>query len=239
MSNITIIKKKISKFNKTISVSGDKSLSIRWILFSSLANGISTAKNILISEDVIATLKAMKKLGIKVILKNNVCKIFGRGVNGFKYKKNITINAQNSGTLGRLIPGLLVNTPKKIKLIGFKSLSQRDFERVTSPLSKYGVKFKLKKNKFLPLTIKGSSKLKPIRYLEKKGSAQCKSAVIFAAMRTNGTTIIKAKKSRNHTELLCKYLKLPIKVKSKKYFDEIKINKIKSIKPLMYNIPPI
>ena len=48
-------------------------------------------------------------------------------------------------------------------------------------------------------------------------------------MRTNGTTIIKAKKSRNHTELLCKYLKLPINIKNKKNYDEIKIKKVKKI----------
>ena len=95
----------------------------------------------------------------------------------------------------------------------------------------------LKKNKNLPLTILGSSKLKPIKYTESKGSAQCKSSVIFGAMRTNGTTIIKAKKSRNHTEILCKYLNIPLKIKSKKNYDEIKIKKAKLIKPLNYNIP--
>ena len=56
-------------------------------------------------------------------------------------------------------------------------------------------------------------------------------------MRTKGTTIIKAKKSRNHTELLCKYLKLPIKNKKKKNYDEIKIKKVKKLKKLNYNIP--
>ena len=237
MSNIVTIKKKLQKYNKVIHVSGDKSLSIRWVLFSSLSNGTSKAKNLLISEDVKAAIKTINKLGIKSALNNNECKIFGKGIDGYKYKDNITINAENSGTLGRLILGLLVNTPNKIKLIGDNSLSQRDFKRITSPLTKFGAKFKLKKNKFLPLTIKGSSTLKPIKYLEKKGSAQCKSAIIFAGMRTHGTTIIKAKKSRNHTELLCKYLKLPIKVKIKKNFDEIKVSKVKKIKPLIYNIP--
>ena len=127
--------------------------------------------------------------------------------------KNLTINAQNSGTLGRLILGLLINSPEPINLIGDRSLSKRDFRRVSDPLSKFGVKFKLRNNNFLPLTIYGTSKLKPIRYNENKGSAQCKSSIIFAAMRTNGTTIINAKKSRNHTELLCKYLKLPVSIK--------------------------
>ena len=109
MSNSAKISNRINIFDKTISVSGDKSLSIRWVLFASLANGESTAKNLLISEDVLATIEAVKKLGIKVKLKHNNCKIFGNGINGFKYKKNLTINAQNSGTLGRLILGLLVN----------------------------------------------------------------------------------------------------------------------------------
>tara|TARA_B100000073_G_scaffold286081_1_gene247759 strand:+ start:123 stop:1448 length:1326 start_codon:yes stop_codon:yes gene_type:complete len=237
MSNITIIKKKISKFNKTISVSGDKSLSIRWVLFSSLANGISTAKNILISEDVLAALKAVEKLGIKVILKNNECKIFGKGVSGFKYKKNITINAQNSGTLARLILGLLVDCKYPIKIIGDKSLSRRDFKRIADPLEKFGVNFNLKNNKNLPLKIYGSNNLKPINYLETRGSAQCKSSVIFAGLKTKGTTFIKAKKSRDHTELLCKHLKIPIKIQNKKNYDLIKIQKVKQIKKLNYNIP--
>ena len=237
MPDTLIIKKKILKFNKSIRVNGDKSLSIRWVLFSSIANGVSVAKNLLISEDVLAAINAVRQLGIKVIIKKNICKIYGKGVNGFKYKKNLIINAQNSGTLGRLLLGLLINTEFPVKLIGDKSLSKRDFKRISDPLSKFGAKFKLHKNKFLPLTIMGSAKLKPINYFEKKGSAQCKSAVIFGGMRTKGRTIIKAKKSRNHTELLCKYLKLPIKFQSKKNFDLIQINEVKRIKKLFYNIP--
>ena len=79
--------------------------------------------------------------------------------------------------------------------------------------------------------------MKPISYSENKGSAQCKSAVIFAGMRTNGTTLIKAKKSRNHTELMCKYLKLPVTVENKKNHDLIKVKKVKEIKPFDYKIP--
>ena len=237
MSNYLIIKKKIKAFNKQISVSSDKSLSIRWVLLASLANGLSKAQNLLLSEDVKAAISAIKKLGIKVDLKGSICKIHGKGINGYKYKKNIVIDAKNSGTLGRLILGFLVNSTEPIKIIGDDSLSRRDFQRVAEPLSKFGVKFKLKKNKNLPLIISGSSKLKPIKYHEKRGSAQCKSALIFAGMRTNGTTMIKAKKSRDHTELLCKYLKLPIKIKKTKNFDYIKIKKVKKIKTLNYKIP--
>jgi len=237
MSNIVKVSEKIENFKKSITVPGDKSLSIRWVLFASLANGTSKAKNLLMSEDVLAALNAVKKLGIKVIINVKECRIFGKGINGYKYKKKLTINAHNSGTLGRLILGLLTNTPYPINLVGDKSLSKRDFRRVTKPLSKFGARFKLTKNNFLPLKIFGSSELKPIKYYENKGSAQCKSSIIFAGMRSNGTTIIKAKKSRNHTELLCKYLRLPISIKNHKNFDEIKINKVKTIKSLNYDIP--
>ena len=237
MSKVVKIKKKIESFKKNIVVPGDKSLSIRWVLFASLAVGKSKARNLLMSEDVLAALEVIKKLGIKTLVNKKECKIFGKGIDGYRYNKNLTLNAQNSGTLGRLILGLLVNSPEPIKLVGDKSLSKRDFKRVSDPLSKFGAKFKLRNSKFLPLKIYGSSKLKPIKYFENKGSAQCKSSIIFAAMRTDGTTIIKAKKSRNHTELLSKYLKLPISIKSNKNFDEIKIKKVKKINSLNYNIP--
>ena len=237
MTNSIVIKKKLKNFNKKIVVSGDKSISIRWVLFASLASGNSKAQNLLISEDVKAAIKTVRKLGIKVILNNKFCKIFGKGINGFNYKRNLTLNAENSGTLGRLILGFLINTTKPIKLIGDKSLSTRDFKRISDPLSKFGGVFKLKNKKNLPLTIYGSKNLKPISYSENKGSAQCKSAVIFAGMRTNGTTLIKAKKSRNHTELMCKYLKLPVTVENKKNYDLIKVKKVKEIKPFDYKIP--
>jgi 3-phosphoshikimate 1-carboxyvinyltransferase len=237
MTNSIVIKKKLKNFNKKIVVSGDKSISIRWVLFASLASGNSKAENLLISEDVKAAIKTVRKLGIKVISNNKFCKIFGKGINGFNYKRNLTLNAENSGTLGRLILGFLINTTKPIKLIGDKSLSTRDFKRISDPLSKFGGVFKLKNKKNLPLTIYESKNLRPISYSENRGSAQCKSAVIFAGMRTSGTTLIKAKKSRNHTELMCKYLKLPVTVENKKNYDLIKVKKVKEIKPFDYKIP--
>ena len=122
-------------------------------------------------------------------------------------------------------------------MIGDKSLSKRDFKRISDPLKKFGVNFKLTKGKYLPLKIFGSQNLNPIKYYENRGSAQCKSSVIFAGMKANGTTYIRAKKSRNHTELLCKYLKLPIKTIIKKNYDLIEIKKVKKISSLNYDIP--
>ena len=106
MPNSLIINNKIQKFNKSIRVSGDKSISVRWVLLSSLANGISRAKNLLMSEDVLASINTIRKLGIKAEIDKNNCTVYGNGINGYKYKKNLTINAENSGTLGRLILGL-------------------------------------------------------------------------------------------------------------------------------------
>jgi len=122
MNNSITINKKISPFRKIIKVTGDKSLSIRWVLFSSLADGICKADNLLLSEDVLAAIEAVKKLGIKVNFRNNKCLNHGKGISGYKYKKNITIDAKNFGTLGRLILGLLIKTPYPIKIIGDQSL---------------------------------------------------------------------------------------------------------------------
>jgi len=237
MSKILLIKNKIKKFNKQIKVSGDKSLSIRWVLLASQANGVSKGFNLLMSEDVLAAIDSIKRLGIKVNLHRNYCEIFGNGINGFKYKKDLEINARNSGTLGRLLLGLLIKSPQKIKLIGDKSLSKRDFSRVTLPLEKFGAKFYYKTKNKLPLTILGSQSVKGIKYLENKGSAQCKSSVMLAALNASGTTSIKAKKSRNHSELFFKHLKIPIKIKKTKKYDFIDIKKPKKIKAFNYQIP--
>jgi len=237
MEKILVIKKKINSFKKEIEVSGDKSLSIRWVLLASQAVGKSRAYNLLMSEDVLAAIKTIRKLGIKVIVHDSHCEIFGNGINGFKYKNGIIIDAKNSGTLGRLILGLLIKSPNKIKIIGDKSLSKRDFSRVTVPLKKFGAKFNYKIKNKLPLTILGSQTSKGINYIENKGSAQCKSSVMLAALNSSGTTYIKAKKSRNHSELLFKYLKVPIKIKKTKKYDFIEIKKPKKICAFNYNIP--
>jgi len=237
MPSYLSINKRIDSFNKKIIVSGDKSLSIRWVLLASQAVGKSKAYNLLMSEDVIAALEAIKKLGIKVLIKKKYCEISGKGLNNFTYKNGLVIDAKNSGTLGRLILGLLIKSTKKIKLIGDKSLSKRDFSRVTVPLKKFGAKFQYKVKNKLPLSIIGSHNTKDIHYVENKGSAQCKSCVMLAALNSSGSTYIKAKKSRNHTELLFKYLKVPIKIKKTKKYDFININKPKKINAFNYNIP--
>jgi len=236
MKNQIKIKSYIKPFNKVLEIEGDKSLSIRWALLASQAVGKSVAINLLKSEDVLNTLKCLKKLGVKIKLLKDRCEIKGMGINGYKYKKNIILDAGNSGTLGRLIMGLLIHSRNKIRIIGDKSLSKRDFLRITKPLEKFGAKFKTSFGR-LPIVIEGTKNPTPIRFDEDKGSAQCKSAVMLAALNTKGQTIIKAKKSRDHTELLFKNLKLPIKVIKKNKFDIIKIDGKKKIKSFNYKIP--
>ena len=234
MEKILYINKKIKPFSKSIIVEGDKSLSIRWVLISSLSKKKSIANNLLKSEDVMSSIDCIKTLGSKVKFKDNKCEIIGNGFN-IKKKGNLSINAGNSGTLGRIILGLLINSKNKIKLSGDKSLSKRDFSRVIKPLKEFGAKFNKKKS--LPLIMKGTENPKPIKYFETRGSAQCKTSIMFAALKSEGTTEIKARKSRNHTELLLKYLKIPITIKKSRDFDIIKIKGIKKINSLNYKIP--
>ncbi len=237
MAKKLLIKHKYNSYKKTISVDGDKSISIRTLLLGSQAYGKTLIKNILLSDDILNSIKCLKKLGIKISLNKKNCSIYGKGLNGFDYKKNIVLNAGNSGTFARLILGLLIKSPHYIRLIGDRSLSKRDFERVIIPLQKIGADFKVNKKKTLPLEIIGSSFANPITYFEKKGSAQCKSTVMLAALNSPGVTQIKAKKSRDHTENIFKYLSVPIKIKKNKHVDEIKIRGQKMLKSFRYEVP--
>ena len=236
MRNVIKINQLIKPFDKVLQIEGDKSLSIRWALMASQSNSKSIAYNLLKSEDVLNTLFCLRKLGVKIKIFNNRCEINGVGLNGFTYRKNLVLDCGNSGTLSRLILGLLVHSKSKIKIIGDKSLSRRDFKRIIDPLKKFGANFQTKSNN-LPIIIQGTENPVPIKYYEKKGSAQCKSSVMLAALNTKGKTIIKAKKSRDHSELLFKYLKLPIKVIKKNNYDIIEVYGLKKIKQLNYNIP--
>ena len=104
-------------------------------------------------------------------------------------------------------------------------------------MEKFGAKFHYKTKNKLPLSILGSQSSRGINFIENKGSAQCKSTVMLAALNSSGTTFIKAKKSRNHSELLFKYLKIPIKIKKTKKYDFINIKKPKKINAFNYQIP--
>ena len=232
------INKKIDVYkNKFIKVSGDKSLSIRFAILASLAEGKSKAKNLLNSEDVISTLNCLKKLGVIIKYNKKICEITGKGLDGFNNKKNLTLNAGNSGTAARLLMAALARTKNTIKITGDASLKKRDMGRIVEPLQKFGVKFPNNKKK-LPIHIKGSSFLKPIIYNELRGSAQCKSAVMIAALNTKGKTKLRCASSRNHSELMFEnVLKIPIKIKKQKKFDVIELTGGSNFKSFNYDIP--
>ena len=213
------VNSKIEKFNKKIKIPGDKSCSIRAILFASQCMGISKIKNLLESEDVLNCIEALKKsLGVKIIKKNNVYKVYGNGLNSFKLSKKITkIYTGNSGTFSRLLFGLLSTHPGKFYVYGDESMNKRDFDRVIQPLEKIGAFFYPKNKKTLPLTIQGTSIPLAQKHVEKRGSAQVKSLILMSALSTPGITTIEEKKiSRNHTELFLQKINADIKVKKLK-----------------------
>tara|TARA_B100000941_G_C28504118_1_gene556155 strand:- start:1227 stop:2555 length:1329 start_codon:yes stop_codon:yes gene_type:complete len=237
MLNYVKINKSIVPFNKTIKVPGDKSISIRAILFNSQAIGKSKIYNLLESDDVKYTILSMKKLGVSIIKRKDYHEIYGVGLYGFLKKKKIKIYAGNSGTLARLLCGMLSNVNSEIYLSGDQSLSKRDFSRIIEPLKLFGVRF-FGNGKTLPLKIKGSSYLRPINYSEIKGSAQVKSAIMLASIRTDGLTTIKAIPSRNHTELMFKNcLKIPLSVKKQRKFEIIRIKGKRNFNTFDYIVP--
>ena len=123
MKSTILINQSINGFKKNIiSVDGDKSLSIRFILLSSLSTGKCVANNLLKSEDVISAINNIKKLGIKIKLKDKSCEVNGKGLNGYKFSDNLVLNAGNSGTTARLICSVLINSTKWIKITGDQSL---------------------------------------------------------------------------------------------------------------------
>ena len=227
---------KIKPFNKSIKVDSDKSLSIRSFLIGSISENISFAKNVLESDDVISTINCLRQLGVKIKRdKPQSYKIYGKGLGSLFAKKNLTLNFGNSGTLARLLVGILSTTPNiEIKVQGDHSLNKRSMKKLIKLMSEFGAEF-FPKNKFnFPLKIISTEM--PIGINYKAGvSAQLKSAVILAGLNSFGTTeIVEDKKSRDHTEnMLVKNFqsvkikegkKRIIKVFGKKHLDPININ---------------
>jgi 3-phosphoshikimate 1-carboxyvinyltransferase len=221
-----LIKKKITSFNKNITVESDKSISHRSLLIASQCLGASSINNILESEDVKNTIICLKKLGVKILKKNKKYIVYGNGFASFKKPKNNFLYAGNSGTLARMIfPLLGTQANFRVKVSGDKSLNSRDMRRIIEPLSKIGCNFYPKNKTTLPLTIEGTSIPLAQKHNETIGSAQVKSAILLAALNTPGITqILVSKKSRDHTENLLKEIKADIKIKKikKKYLISLK-----------------
>jgi len=229
---------KISPFKKTIEVDPDKSISIRSFLIGSIGLKISSVKNALESEDVFSTIKCLKQLGVRI--KKNGPKnylIYGKGLGSLFIKKNSKLNFGNSGTLARLLIGLLSTTPNiEANIEGDKSLNKRSMKKLIELMSKFGATF-IPKNKFtFPLKIISSEIPIGIKY--KAGvSAQLKSAVIFAGLNSYGDTEIEEEqKSRDHTETMLLQNSNLIKIKNGEK-KKININGKKNLKPIQIDVP--
>jgi len=233
------VNKKIEKFNKKIEIPGDKSCSIRAILFASQCIGISKIKNLLESEDVLNCINALKiSLGVKIIKKKNIYQVYGNGLNSFKVRKKITkIYVGNSGTSARLLFGLLSTHPGKFYLYGDQSMNKRDFTRVTQPLEKVGAFFYPRNKKTLPLTIEGTNMPLAQKHIENRGSAQVKGLILMSALSTAGITTIEEKKiSRNHTELFLKKINADIKIRKLKKGNLISLRGQKNLYGFDYTV---
>tara|TARA_B100001123_G_scaffold393298_1_gene473197 strand:- start:698 stop:2047 length:1350 start_codon:yes stop_codon:yes gene_type:complete len=210
-----LINKKIKKFNKTIFVENDKSISHRALLISSQCIGPSILEGILESEDVKNTIVCLKKLGVKIIKKKEKYIVYGNGLGSFKKPHKNYLYVGNSGTLARMIISLIATQQDlKVKISGDSSLNKRDMKRIIEPLSKIGCIFYPKNKTTLPLTIQGTSLPLAQKHYEVLGSAQVKSAILLAGLNTFGeTSIVEKKISRNHTENLLKSINANIKIK--------------------------
>ena len=228
---------KIRPFKKTIKVDSDKSISIRSLLIGAICEDISKVKNILESEDVISTIKCLKKLGVKIEKKNGFYNIYGKGLGSLIAKKNTKLNFGNSGTLARLLIGLLTSNPNiELNVTGDKSLKKRSMKKLIQLMSKFGATFLSKKKFYFPLKIISSEMLVGFEY-QAGISAQLKSAVLLAGLNSFGITKIHEKdKSRDHTENMLLHNKKVIQVYNNKN-KIIKINGKQILKSINVTIP--
>ncbi len=233
-----VIKKPIKNFKKKIIVDSDKSISIRSFLIGSICLGVSSVKNVLESEDVFSTIDCLRKLNVKIKnCGNKNYEVFGRGLGSFSSKKISKLYFGNSGTLARLIIGIITSTPNiSLKVFGDKSLNKRNMKKLIELMSKFGAEFLPKNKFFFPLRIISSNYPIGISY-ESGVSAQLKSAVMLAGLNSYGNTEIKENfKSRDHTENMLKKNKSAIKIKNGKE-KNIKIFGKQDLEKFSLNVP--
>ncbi|HEL1257966.1 TPA: 3-phosphoshikimate 1-carboxyvinyltransferase [Streptococcus equi subsp. zooepidemicus] len=182
-------------------VPGDKSISHRAVIFGAIAEGQTVIHGLLRGQDVLATIQAFRDLGVTIYEADDSLIIEGRGFKGLKPAQK-PLDMGNSGTSMRLLAGLLAAQDFSVRLLGDDSLSRRPMDRITIPLSLMGAELSGQGEKELPpLIVKGCQELRPIHYQLPVASAQVKSAILLAALQTQGETVILEKElTRNHTE---------------------------------------
>jgi len=183
----------------------DKSISHRALLISSLAIGISKIQNLLESDDILNTIKALRSLGVKIDKNiDGYWIINGVGLNGYSEPTGL-LDCGNSGTLVRILIGAVSGNNIVASFSGDESLIKRPMDRIIIPLEKMGATFVASSGNTLPLTIKGTNDLLPINYKSPISSAQIKTSILLASLNVRGVTEFEEPfTSRDHTELLLK-----------------------------------
>ncbi len=186
-----------------ITIPADKSVSHRAVMLASLAKGKCIISNFSSGADCWSTLNIFKQLGVQINeTDKKTIEIYSDGT---LKKSNTPLDAGNSGTTTRLLSGILAGQNFDSEIIGDESLSKRPMKRILIPLTQMGAKIDSVDN-HLPLTIYGQ-KLHGIVYPMPIASAQVKSCILLAGLNAEGqTTVIEPAQSRNHTELMLKYL---------------------------------
>ncbi len=202
MSSLIFNSTKVSQpLTGSVRVPGDKSMSHRAVMFSSLAKGVSRITGLLEGEDVLATLRAFRAMGVDAQgPTNGTLTITGVGMRGLQAPEN-DLDMGNSGTAMRLMSGILAAQTFSSKLVGDESLSGRPMRRVTVPLTAMGARCATDDNGCPPIHIRGVEKLQPIDYKLPMASAQIKSAVLLAGLYADGeTSVTEPAPTRDHTE---------------------------------------
>ncbi|MCP5062179.1 MAG: 3-phosphoshikimate 1-carboxyvinyltransferase [Ignavibacteriae bacterium] len=193
--------RKANKVSGTLNLPGDKSISHRAVMFSSLAEGKSEIYNCLMSEDVISTINAFKAMGCKIEITDEKIVVGGKGIDGLQ-KPQKELYLGNSGTTTRLLAGILSAQKFPTVLNGDDSLSKRPMKRIIDPLLLMGADI-TGDSDCLPLKINPVEELKSLEYKLPMASAQVKSCVLLAGLFSDEKTcVIENKVSRNHTETM-------------------------------------
>ena len=220
-----------------ISIPGDKSISHRSIILASLAEGCSRIYGLLEGEDCLATIEVFKKMGVGISLKDGICLVDGKGIDGLK-KPDQVLDFGNSGTSVRLCAGLLSAQRFSSVLIGDESLSTRPMQRIVDPLTSMGANISASDEGTLPITINSVQSLQSIEYSLPVASAQVKSCLMLAGLFAEGETRIKENIiTRDHTEKIFLEFGIPIEIFSEKTFKTICVNKIQRIEPKDIRVP--
>ena len=189
---------------------GDKSISHRALIFACLAQGASRIRGLLESEDVRATARACRQLGMTMRREGDEWLLEGVGARGLQAPSG-PLDMGNSGTAMRLLAGVLAAQPFASELVGDASLSRRPMRRIVTPLERMGARIETAEGGTPPLRITGNPDLRGIDYESPVASAQVKSCLLLAGLYASGHTSVREPlKSRDHTEKMLPAFGVPL-----------------------------